>query len=84
MALTTRIAAFGVENARERAVHAVLLSLPALLITFEEIYDEKGDAEAHGIAILLTIYKTVAFIYMLCDVLHTGGNTASKCTGQGH
>lgn len=39
--------------------------------TFEEIYDEKGDAEAHGIAILLAKYETVACIYMLCDVLHT-------------
>ena len=57
--------------ARERAVRAVRLSLPALVSTFEEIYDEKGDAEAHGIAILLTKYKTVACIYMLCDVLHT-------------
>ena len=57
--------------ARERFVHAVRLSLPALVSTFEEIYDETGDAEAHGIAILLTKYKTVACIYMLCDVLHT-------------
>lgn len=51
--------------ARETAVRAVRLSLPALVSTFEEIYDETGDA------ILLTKYKTVACIYMLCDVLHT-------------
>ena len=57
--------------ARERAVRAVRLSLPALVSTFKEIYDETGDAEAHGIAILSTKYKTVACIYMLCDVLHT-------------
>ncbi|XP_068720652.1 E3 SUMO-protein ligase KIAA1586-like [Montipora capricornis] len=57
--------------ARERAVRAVRLSFPALVSTFEETYDETGDAEALGIAILLTKYKTVACIYMLCDVLHT-------------
>ena len=52
-------------------MRAVQLSLPALVSTFEEICDETGDAEAHGIAILLTKYKTVACINMLCDVLHT-------------
>ena len=57
--------------ARERAVHAVHKSLPALVSTFEKIYDETGDAEAHGIATLLTKYNTVTCIYMLSDVLHT-------------
>ena len=57
--------------ARERAVRAVRPSLPALVSTFKEIYDGTGDAEAHGIAILSTKYKTVVCIYMLCDVLHT-------------
>ena len=57
--------------ARERAVRAVRKSLPALVSAFEEIYDEIGDAEAHGIATLLTKYNTVACIYMLSDVLHT-------------
>ena len=56
---------------RERAVHSVRQSLPTLVTTFEEIYSETGDAEAHGIATLLVMYKTVASIYMLCDVLHT-------------
>lgn len=55
----------------ERAVRAVRESLPALVTTFEEIYNESGDAESHGIASLLVKYKTVASIYMLCDVLHT-------------
>ncbi len=50
--------------ARERAVRVVRQSLPALVATFEEIYDEKGDAEAHGIATLL---PTVATIYMLSE-----------------
>jgi hypothetical protein len=39
--------------------------------SFEEIFDQTGDAEAHGIASLLTKYNTVACIYILSDVLHT-------------
>ncbi len=46
-------------------------SLPALVATFEEIYDQTGDAEAHGISTLLLKYLTVATIYMFSDVLHT-------------
>ena len=57
--------------ARERVVWAVRRSLPALVNTFEEIYDETGDAEAHDIGTLMTKYNTVACIYMLSDVLHT-------------
>ena len=53
-------------------------TLPALVAIFEEIYDEKGDAEAHGISILLTKYPTVATIYMLSDVLHTVAKLQSK------
>ena len=48
-----------------------ILYVPALVTTLEEIYSETDDAEAHGIATLLVMYKTVASIYMLCDVLHT-------------
>ncbi len=55
---------------RERAMRAVRRSLPALVNTFEEIYSETGDAEAHGIAILLTKYSTVACIYMLSETMH--------------
>ena len=57
--------------AQERAVHAVRQTLPALVNTLEEIYEETGDAEACGITSLLTKYSTVACIYMLSDVLHT-------------
>ena len=56
--------------AQEQAVCAIGRSLPALVNTSEEIYEETGDAEAHGIASLLTKYNTVACIYMLYDVLH--------------
>ena len=68
--------------ARERAIRAVRQSLPALVSTFEEIYDETGDAEAHGIATLLTKYKTVACIYMLSDVLHTVAKLQGSLQGK--
>jgi hypothetical protein len=57
--------------ARERCVRAVRRSLPALVATFQEMYDESGDAEAYGLGRLFCKYKSVACLYMLCDVLHT-------------
>ena len=42
-----------------------------MVSTFEEIYEETGDAEAHGITTLFTKYKTVVCINMLSNVLHT-------------
>ena len=48
-----------------------MLYIKAYMTTFEEIYSEIGDAEAHGIATLLLKYKTMSSINMLCDVLHT-------------
>ena len=68
--------------ARERAVRAVRRSLPALVNTFEEIYEETGDAEAHGIASFLTKYNTVACIYMLSDVLHTVAKLQGSLQGK--
>ena len=67
---------------RERAVHAVRRSLPTLVTTFEEIYNEMGDAEAHRIATLLTKYNTVAYIYMLSDVLHTVSKLQGSLQGK--
>ena len=67
---------------RERAVRAVRRSLPALVNTFEEIYNDTGDAEAHGIATLLTKYNTVACIYMLSDVLHTVAKLQGSLQGK--
>ena len=57
--------------AREKCVQAVRQSLPALVSTFNNIYEESGDAEAFGVSQLLCTYKFVACLYMLCDVLHT-------------
>ena len=68
--------------ARERAVRVVRRSLPALVNTFEEIYEETGDAKAHGIASLLTKYKTVACIYMLSDVMDTVAKLQGSLQGK--
>ena len=68
--------------ARERAVRAIRRSLPSLVGTFEEIYEETGDAEAHGITSLLTKYNTVACIYMLSDVLHTVAKLQGSLQGK--
>ena len=46
-------------------------TLPALVTTFEKIYENSGDAEAYGLSKLLCTYKFVASLYMLCDILHT-------------
>ena len=45
-------------------------TLPALVTTFEKIYENSGDAEAYGLSKLLCTYKFVASLYMLCDILH--------------
>ena len=53
-----------------------------MVCTFEQIYDESGDAEAHGIATLLIKYKTVACIFMLSDVLHTVAKLQGSLQGR--
>ena len=50
----------------------------ALVVTLEAIYEESGDAEAHGLALLLKKLETVAAIHMLSEVL---GNIARLCKG---
>ncbi len=56
--------------AQERCVRAVRQTLPAIVTTFEAIYEGSGDAEAYGIVKLMCTYKFLACFYMLCDVLH--------------
>ena len=56
--------------------------LPSLVSTLEEINEQMGDAEAHGIASLLTKYNTVACLYMLSDVLHTVAKLQGSLQGK--
>ena len=55
--------------------------LPALVTTFEEIYNETGDTKV-GIATLLTKYNTAACIYMLSDVLLTVAKLQGSLQGK--
>ena len=50
--------------------------------TFEDIYKDKYDAEAHGIATLLTKYRTVACINKLSDVIHTVNKLQGSLQGK--
>ena len=53
----------------ERCVKAILKELPALIITLYTLYDESGDAEAYGVAVVLSSYSGVATIILLSEVL---------------
>ena len=48
--------------ARGRCVRAVRRSLPALVATFQEMYDESGDAEAYGLARLNQLLAFTCFV----------------------
>ncbi len=53
----------------ERCVRAILKELPCLIITLQQLYEESGDAEAYGLALLLTSYPGVATIVLLSALL---------------
>ncbi len=53
----------------ERCVRAILKELPALIITLHQLYEESGDAEAYGLALILTSYPGVATIILLSALL---------------
>ena len=60
----------------ENTITSVKRSYTAVVVTLETIHEESGDAEAHGLALLLKKLDTVAAIYMLSEVL---GNIARLC-----
>ena len=53
----------------ENTIRSVKRSYTAIVVTFEAIYEESGDADTHGLSLLLKILETAAFIYMLSEVL---------------
>ena len=53
----------------ERCVRAILKEFPALIITLNKLYEESGDAEAYGLALVLSSYSGVATIVLLSTVL---------------
>lgn len=60
----------------ENTIRSVKRSYTAIVVTLKTIHEESGDAEAHGLALLLKKLDTVAAIYMLSEVL---GSIARLC-----
>lgn len=54
-----------------------------MVATFQEMYDETGDAEAYGLSRLFCKYGSIACLYMLCDVLHTLAKLQGSLQSQG-
>ena len=53
----------------ERCIRAIRKELPASVLTLQELYESSGDAEAFGIALLLTSQVGIAGIALLSEVL---------------
>ena len=53
----------------ERCVQAIGKELPALICTLYQLYNDSGDAEAYGLALVLSSYSGVATIVFLSVVL---------------
>ena len=51
----------------ERCVRAILQELPALIIALHKLYEDCGDAEAYGIALVLSSYSwPLSYFYHQC------------------
>lgn len=53
----------------ERCLRAILKELPALITTLNQLYETSGDAEAYGLALVLSSFSGVASIVLLSKVL---------------
>ena len=53
----------------DKAVTAIRRTLPSLLTTLEREVDERDDAVARGLVRAIKLYKFVAMLYLLSDVL---------------
>ena len=53
----------------ERCVQAIRKELPALICTLHQLYNDSGDTEAYGLALVLSSYSGVATIVFLSVVL---------------
>ncbi len=52
-------------------MRAIKKELPALIITFQQLYEATGDAEALGLCSLLSSYVVISGIVFLAEVLDT-------------
>ena len=53
----------------ERCVRAICKELSALIVTLQQLYEVSGDAEAYGLAMVLSSFSGVATIFLLQSVL---------------
>ena len=53
----------------ERCVRAIRKELSALIVTLQQLYEVSGDAEAYGLAMVLSSFSGVATIFLLQSVL---------------
>ena len=53
----------------ERYVQAIRKELPALIVTLQQLHEVSGDAEAYGLAMVLSSFSGVATIFLLQSVL---------------
>ena len=54
----------------ERCIKAIRKELPAIILTLQELYESKGDAEAFGVQFILSSFEGVATVIILCDILN--------------
>ena len=50
-------------------MRTVRKELPALMIALQQLYEESGDAEAYGLALVLSSFSGVASVILLSEIL---------------
>ena len=54
----------------ERCIKAICKELPAIILTLQEPYESKGDAEAFGVQSILSSFEGVATVIILGEILN--------------
>ena len=53
----------------ERCIKTIVKELPALITTLHQLYETSGDAEAYGVALVLSSFSGIACLIFLSKVL---------------
>ncbi len=53
----------------EKCIRAILKELPAIITTLYQLYENSGDAEAYGLALIFSSFSGVATVILLSEVL---------------
>ena len=54
----------------EHCIKAIRKELPAIILTLQELYESKGDAEAFGVQSILSSFEGVATVNILGEILN--------------